>query len=130
MAKPHCPTGLSLYCPRLMEVIPIELFGVHVEVPYLAPLSYRHAELDDFAGKVCDPATGLAIRPENLRLKKWDELYGYDLVGQFFGDNGQLTRSAERVKLFVRNARTQGDWNIIQQTLSRFYVLSELSSKS
>jgi len=34
------------------------------------------------------------------------------------------------VKLFVRNARTQGDWNIIQQTLARFYVLAELNEKT
>jgi hypothetical protein len=113
-----------------MEVIPIDLFGVHVEVPFLSPLGYRQAALDDFAAKLCDPATGLGIRPENIRMKKWDDLFGYELVGQFFGDNGQLTRTADRVKLFVRNARTQGDWNIIQQTLSRFYVLSEFNEKS
>jgi hypothetical protein len=113
-----------------MEIIPIDLFGVHVEVPFLAPIGYRQAGLDDFGAKVCDPATGLAIRPENIRMKKWDDLFGYELMGQFFGDNGQLTRTAERVKLFVRNARTQGDWNIIQQTLTRFYILSELSEKT
>jgi len=113
-----------------MEIIPIEFFGIHVEIPFLHPLALNAAKLDDFAAKICDPENGLSIRPDLVRLKKWDELFGYELVAQFFGDNGQLSRTPDRVKLFVRNARTSGDWNVIQQTMTKFYGLLELDSKT
>jgi hypothetical protein len=108
-----------------MEVIPIEIFGVHVEVPFATPLALKVAGLDEFAAQICDPQKGLAIRTEQVRLKKWDDLFGYELSAHFFGDNGQLTRTADRAKIFIRNARTQGDWNIIQQTLGKFYAIMD-----
>ena len=46
------------------------------------------------------------------------------------GENGTLTRTAERVKLGIRNARTAPDWNVIHQTLLRFYTLMEFDLKS
>jgi hypothetical protein len=63
-------------------------------------------------------------------LKRWDELYGYELSAQFFGENGTLVRTASSIKLAVRNARTAGDWTIIHQTLTRFYTLMEFDPKS
>jgi hypothetical protein len=88
------------------------------------------AKLERFGGKICDPKDGLSIRPDQIRLKKWDELFGYELVANFFGDNGQLSLASDRAKLFVRNARTQGDWNVIMQTLTRFYGLMEFDRKT
>ena len=108
-----------------MEVVPIDLFGVHVDVPFPAPLGFSHADLEDFGAQICAPATGLGLRVEQLRVKRWDDLFGYELSAQFFGENGTLTRTAERIKLGIRNARTQGDWNIIQQTLTRFYAIMD-----
>ncbi len=108
-----------------MEILPIEVFGVHVDVPFPRPVPLGKAGLDEFGSKACDPATGLGLRPENVRLKRWDDLFGYELAAQFFGDNGVLTRAADRVKLGVRNARTLADWNIIQQTFLRFYNLMD-----
>jgi hypothetical protein len=114
------------YFPRLMEVVPIDIFGVQVDVAFAAPQGLQQAKLEEFGAQVCDPNTGLGLRPDQLRLKKWDELYGYELSAQFFGENGTLVRTAERVKLGIRNARTAGDWAIIQQTLQRFYTLLKL----
>jgi hypothetical protein len=111
------------YFPRLMEVVPIDIFGVQVDVPFPTPLGFKQAELEDFGAKICEPTKGLGLRPDQIRLKKWDELYGYELSAQFFGENGTLIRTADRIKLGVRNARTAGDWTIIQQTLLRFYNL-------
>lgn len=108
-----------------MEIVPIDIFGVHVEVPFPAPLGISQAELEDFGAKICEPATGLGLRPEQIRLKKWDDLFGYEMSAQFFGENGTLIRTADRVKLGVRNARTAGDWTIIQQTFLRFYTLMD-----
>src|SRR4030095_5349041 len=113
-----------------MEIIPIEAFGIHVEIPFLLPQGLSAAKLDDFAARICEPDKGLSIRPEQVRLRKWDELFGYELIAQFFGDNGQLSRASDRVKLFVRNARTAGDWNIINQTITKFYNILELDSKT
>jgi len=115
------PAGRLISPP--MEIVPIDIFGVHVEVPFPAPLGISQAELEEFGAKICEPAKGLGLRPDQIRLKKWDELYGYEMSAQFFGENGTLSRTADRVKIGVRNARTAGDWTIIQQTLLRFYTL-------
>ena len=108
-----------------MEIVPIDIFGVHVDVPFPAPLGISQAKLEEFGAQICEPAKGLGLRPDQIRLKKWDDLYGYELSAQFFGENGTLTRTADRIKFGVRNARTAGDWTIIQQTLLRFYTLMD-----
>lgn len=113
-----------------MEILPIELFGVHVDVAFPQPQTYHAAKLEEFASAICNPQTGLSVRPDQVRLRRFDDLFDYELKVNFFGDNGTLSRTAERVKLGVRNARTQGDWNIIQQTLTRFYTLMDFDEKS
>jgi hypothetical protein len=113
-----------------MEIVPVEVFGVHVDVAFPAPLGYQAARLEEFGAKLCDQKTGLPLRPEQLRLRRFDELFDYELKATFFGDNGTLIRNAERVKLGIRNARTQGDWNVIQQSLTRFYGLMGFDEKS
>lgn len=113
-----------------MEIIPIEFFGVHVDVPFLTPVGIQAAKLEKFGAKICDAKDGLQVRPDQIRLKKWDELFGYELQANFFGDNGQVSVASDRAKLFVRNARTQGDWNVIMQTLGRFYNIMEFDRKT
>ena len=113
-----------------MEILPIELFGVHVDVAFPQPMTYNAAKLEDFATAICNPLTGLSVRPDQVRVRRFDDIFDYELKVNFFGDNGTLTRTAERVKLGVRNARTQGDWNIIQTTLTRFYNLMNFEEKS
>jgi len=113
-----------------MEVVPIDLFGVHVDVPFPAPIGFSSAGLDAFGAAICAPTTGLGLRADQIRMKRWDDLFGYELSAQFFGENGMLMRSAERIKLGIRNGRTQGDWNIIVQTLSRFYTIMEFDSST
>lgn len=113
-----------------MEIVPIDIFGVHVDVPFLAPLGFAQAGLEAFGGQICDAATGLSLRPDQIRVKRWDELYGYELSAQFFGENGTLTRTADRVKLGVRNARTAADWKIIRDMLTRFYAFKEFPEKT
>jgi hypothetical protein len=114
-----------------MEILPIELFGVHIEVPFAKPVTYNAGgALTAFAARACDPQNGLAIRPEHMLLKKWDDLFGYELTATFFGDNGQLTYTPERAKIFVRNARTAADWNVIMQTLSRFFTMLDPSPQT
>jgi len=113
-----------------METVPIEFFGVAVDVPFPAPLGFHQAGIEDYAAKLCDPAKGLGLRPQQIRLRRTDELFDYELTGQFFGDNGSVSRGPDRAKLSVRNARNGADWNLIHQTLSRFYVQSEFPETS
>lgn len=113
-----------------MEIVPIEAFGVGIDVPFPSPLGFRQARLEEFGAAICDTKTGLSLRPDNIRLKHWDDLYGYEMSAQFFGENGSLTRTAERVKLSIRNGRTAADWNVVHQTLLRFYTLMDFERKS
>ena len=113
-----------------MEIVPIEVFGIHVDVAFPAPLGFQAAKLEEFGAKICDPKEGLPLRAEHIRLRRFDELFDYEVKAVFFGENGTLTRTAERIKLGIRNARTQGDWNVIQQTFTRFYTLMDFDEKT
>ena len=106
-----------------MEVVPIDVFGLHLEVPLVEPQGVAQAGLEAFGARLCSVAEGLNLRPDQIRLKRWDDLFGYELSAQFFGDNGTLIRTADRVKIGVRNARTSGDWSIIRHTFARFFAL-------
>lgn len=105
-----------------MEIVPIEFFGIAIDVPFPTPLGFNHARLEDFGAKLCDPAQGLGLRFDHIRLRRTDELFNYELSAHFFGDNGTLTRTADRVKLNIRNARNGADWKLILQMLTRFYT--------
>jgi hypothetical protein len=113
-----------------MEVVPIAVFGVAIDIPFPTPVSYTQAQFDAFGAKVCDPKTGLGIRPDAIRVRRLDDLYDYELTARFFGENGSITKNAERVKLAIRNGRNAADWNIVKETLTRFYTLSELDEKT
>ena len=113
-----------------MEILPIDFFGVHVDVPFPQPLGFAEARLEAFGAALCDPTKGLSLRADQIRLKRWDDLFGYELSAQFFGENGTLTRTAERIKFGVRSARTAADWKIINDTLVRFYQLLDFDPKT
>ena len=113
-----------------MEIVPLDLFGIHVDVPFTPPLGIRQADLEGFAAQICDTTKGLSLRADQIRMKRWDELYGYELSAQFFGENGTLSRTADRIKFGIRNARTAGDWKIMQDTLQRFYTFMDFPPES
>ena len=113
-----------------MEVLPLDLFGIAVDVPFPAPLGFQSAKLEEFSAKLCDTVKGLSLRVDQLRLRKLDDLFDYELKAAFFGENGTLVRTADRVKIGVRNGRTAADWTIIHQTLTRFYNLMNFDKKT
>ncbi len=113
-----------------MEILPIDFFGVHVDVPFPKPLGFAEARLEAFGAALCEPLEGFSLRADQIRLKRWDDLFGYELSAQFFGENGTLTRTAERIKFGVRSARTAADWKIINDTLVRFYQLLDFDPKT
>lgn len=109
-----------------MRSLPIEILGINLESPLPRPQTRREAALDAFAGWLCDTENGLALRADQVRLKQWDELFGYELTAQFFGDNGTVVRLADRVRLSVRNIRTAGDWELVRRLVVRFYQQLDL----
>jgi len=113
-----------------MEILPIEFFGVAVDVAFPSPLGFNQARLEDFGASVCDTVKGLSLRPDQIRLRRTDELYNYELSAQFFGENGTLSRTADRIKFAIRNARNAADWNLVRESMVRFYNLMEFPETS
>ncbi len=113
-----------------MEIVPIELFGIHVDIPFASPQPFGKAQLEDFSVQLCNAQTGIGLRPDQIRLRRLDDLFDFELKANFFGENGTLVRTADRVKFGVRNARTAGDWSIMHQTLTKFYNLMDFEPKT
>jgi hypothetical protein len=113
-----------------MHVVPIEIFGISADVAFPAPIGFHAAGLDSFASAIAHNGTGLNIRPDRFHLRKSDELFQYELVAHFFGDNGVLLRNSERARVSVNNARTQGDWRVVQETLGRFYRILDMDDET
>lgn len=109
-----------------MEILPIELFGFAVDVPFPKPLGLKAARLEEFGTSLCDPVSGIGLRSDQIRLKSTDELFQYEFNAHFFGENGWITRTPDRVKMAIRNARTAPDWKIIAEMLVKFYKLLEM----
>jgi hypothetical protein len=113
-----------------MEVVPIELFGVSVDLPLPVPVSMRESALEDFVRDLCDPQKGVGVRPGQCQLVGRDLLYQYELNATFFEGNATLVRTAERTRVAIRNARNWADWQLVQQTLCRIHALIALDRKS
>jgi hypothetical protein len=111
----------SSYTAGRMRLVSIDILSINLDIPFVPPLTQRAAGLEAFAAWLCDGESGLGLRPDQVRLKTWDDLFGYEMVAQFFGDNGLITRTADRIKLMIRNARTRGDWELVRRILVRFY---------
>lgn len=113
-----------------MRLISLDVLGIALDIPFPRPLTKRDAGLEGLASWLCDPENGFTPRPDQVRLKEWDELFGYELTVQFFGDNGVITHTADRIKLSIKNARTVADWEIIRRVITRFYNRMNFDSKS
>lgn len=105
-----------------MRLVPIDLLGFNLDIPFMPPLTQRAADLERYAAWLCDVETGLGLRPDQVRLKRWDDLYGYEMFAQFFGENGSITRLPDRVRVMLRNSRTAADWELVRRVLVRFYT--------
>jgi hypothetical protein len=113
-----------------MRQVTLDILAIRFEVPFTPPLTQRKADLESFAAWLCEKEHGLGLRPDQVRLKSWDDLFGYELVAQFFGDNGLLVRRAETISLEVKNARTPADWEIVRKLIVRFYAYMNFAPDS
>jgi hypothetical protein len=113
-----------------MRQITLDVLGIALEVPFVPPRTRTQAKLDELAGWLCTKETGLGLRTDQVRLKVWDELFAYELQAQFFGDNGLITVSADKIRLEVKNARTAADWELVRQLIVRFYLHLQFAPES
>lgn len=105
-----------------MRQLTLDVLSIRLEIPFYPPLPQKKADLDSFAEWLCEREQGLALRPDQVRLKKWDEIYGYELVAQFFGENGLLVRQPDKIFLEIKNMRTPADWELVRKLIVRFYL--------
>ena len=113
-----------------MEVLPIEVFGLHVEVPFATPQSFNDAALGAFGARLCHSKDGLELPSAQIHLKRWDDLFGFELSAQFLGGNATLTRTADCTRIHIRNGRTAGDWAIIRTALTRLFAILDPDPKT
>jgi hypothetical protein len=113
-----------------MDIVPIEIYGVSVDLPLPKPLSMRDPALEEFVQALCDPQIGIGLRPSQVQLINRDWLYQYELTATFFEGNGTLVRNPERLRFSVRNARNWADWQLVHQTMLRVHNLLVLDPKS
>ncbi len=97
----------------------IELFNLQIETPLPRARPLDHEEVLAFTDWLCDPE-GFRLRPDQVRVKTWDPAFGYEILAQFFGENGFLVRTPDRMRVGIKNARSAGDWEIVQQLFVRF----------
>ncbi len=112
-----------------MRLVPLDILSITLDIPFVPPLTQRAADLEAFAAWLCNGEMGIGLRTDQVRLKTWDDLYGYEMVAQFFGDNGLVTRTADRVKLVIRNSRNRADWELVSRILMRFYTNMQFPAK-
>ena len=58
-----------------MDIVPIEIYGVSVDLPLPKPLSMRDPALEEFVQALCDPQLGIGLRPSQAQLVNRDWLY-------------------------------------------------------
>lgn len=109
----------SIQQPHAMTPCQIELLNLQIETPLAQVRALNHEDIRTFSEWLCDPE-GFRLRPDQVRVKTWDPVFGYEILAQFFGENGFLVRTADRMRVGVKNARSAGDWEIIQQLFVRF----------
>ena len=114
----------------VMDIVPIQIYGVSTDLPLPAPVSVRDPAIEAFVQSLCDPLTGIGLRPSQVQLINRDWLYQYELTASFFEGNGTLVRTAERLRFSVRNARNWADWQLVHQTMLRVHNLLALDPNS
>ncbi|MBV8278584.1 MAG: hypothetical protein JO170_25455 [Verrucomicrobia bacterium] len=103
-----------------MIELAIQVFGIGVEVLFPTPRTFSKELIDNDAQWLTDSANGLAVPPDQVRLRQADVLFGYDLSVQLFGGNGYFSLDAKKASLTAKNARGRSDGELLRQVVSRF----------
>jgi hypothetical protein len=98
----------------------VQVFMIALEVYFGRPRPFAKDRMDDLAAWLTDATEGLALRPEQVRVRHTDIVFDYEVSASFFGGNATFKLDAEKAVLSARGARTQQDADVVQQTAARF----------
>lgn len=98
----------------------VQLFAIALEVCFVRPRPFEEAKLDELAAWLTDPLDGFALRAGQVRVRRTDPVFDYELSASLFGGNATLTRDAEKTLFSARGARNHRDAEILEQTAVRF----------
>jgi hypothetical protein len=103
-----------------MIEVSIQVFGIVVEVIFPSPRAFDKDLIADHARWLTDSVRGLAIPPDQIRLRQADVLFGYDLGVQLFGGNGHFYLDPQKASFRAKNARGRADGELLREAVSRF----------
>jgi hypothetical protein len=112
----------------MIELTP-DLFGITVDIRFSKARPFSKERLDRLLSRLTDSENGLALRPEQMRLRSTDLAFDYELKAFFLGANAVLVCDAEKFFLSVSGGRTQADANLLRETAKRFLWTSEISDQ-
>jgi hypothetical protein len=90
-----------------MIELAIQVYAVTAEVIFPAPRIFTKELIDNDARWLTDSVNGLAVPPEQVRLRQADVLFAYDLSVQLFGGNGHFSLEAQRASFTAKNATAE-----------------------
>jgi len=88
----------------------------------IRPDPFNQVILAEFSNRVAE-ALSVPMIPDLFRVRIGDPLFGYELTASFFGDNVQIKRTADRVSLTFKNARSISDLQFIGARIAGFLDL-------
>jgi hypothetical protein len=103
-----------------MIELAIQVFGIAIEVIFPAPRTFSKELIDSHAQWLTDSVSGLAVPPDQVRLRQADLLFAYDLSVQLFGGNGHFSLDAQKASFSAKNARGRADGELLRVVANRF----------
>jgi hypothetical protein len=103
-----------------MIELAIQVYAVTAEVIFPAPRIFTKELIDNDARWLTDSVNGLAVPPEQVRLRQADVLFAYDLSVQLFGGNGHFSLEAQKASFTAKNATGRADGELLRQVVTRF----------
>ena len=110
----------------MIELAP-QLFGMTLEYRFLKSRAFSKAQLDSLLDRLIDSENGLALRPEQIRVRNTDLAFDYDLKAIFLGSNAVVISDSEKVYLGISGGRNDADAKLVRETAKRFLWAMEVS---
>jgi hypothetical protein len=90
----------------------IREFAASMEVSFGRPVAFAPPLLDESVEKLT-AALGFPLETDRVRMRVTDPLYQYELRAEFYGGSGVFLRTADRIFLSLRNARSSNDAKLV-----------------
>src|SRR4051812_34720478 len=102
----------------------VQLFAIALEVYFGRPRPFAKEKIDALAVWLTDATDGLALRPDQVRVRHTDIVFDYEMSASFFGGNALLRMDAEKVHFSARGASTRQDLELLHNTATRFLKMT------